>query len=101
MRRTRITSASRNVLRAGRSWVDDGDYSGWRIVFDGVVKSYRVDPDELLVYWFDLRDSREFEREKSLFFSNYVIFGTEEKSGPGRVDCGARGVRGAVHRRRA
>lgn len=56
-----------------RRW--DDDLSDWRVIFEGVVHTYSVDPEELLVYWFHLRDAREFEREQPLFRSNYVIFG--------------------------
>lgn len=47
----------------------------WVKLFEGVVHTYSVDPEQLLLYWFHLRDAREFERAQPLFFSNYVIFG--------------------------
>lgn len=56
-----------------RRW--DPEEATWLPAWEGVVESYSVDPDELLVYWFHLRDGREFQRERSLFFSNYVLLG--------------------------
>lgn len=85
------TKGRRAVLR---EW--DEDAAVWLPVFEGLVHTYSVDPEELLVYWFHLRDGREFERAQPLFRSNYVIFGelftekgkTFSKHGP-LIDYGA------------
>lgn len=63
-----------------RRWVPS--LSQYIVLFEGVVESYSVDTDDLLIYWFHLRDTREFERGGELFKSNYVLFGGGGRQGP-------------------
>lgn len=78
--RVRGAAGRRAVLRR---WVN----GEWRIQFDGVVHSVSIDPANVLLYWFHLRDGREFERDRSLFFSNHVLFGADGANGPA-IDYG-------------
>lgn len=70
------TVGSKAVLRR---WDDSA--SQWRVVFRGVAHTYSVDEDDLVVYNFHLRDSREFERGGKLFSSNFVLWGKDGEQG--------------------
>lgn len=73
-----------------RRWVPG--ISDYIILFEGVVSSYTVDTEDLVIYWLNLRDTREFERAGELFSSNYVLFGNDGLQGPavnyGRTPAG-------------
>lgn len=84
--RVKDASGCRAVLRR---YID----GQWRTRLEGVVHRCSIDPSEPLVYLFELRDAREFERAQPLFFTNHVLFGANGASGPA-IDYG----RTPIHR---
>ena len=71
-----------------RRWV--AELSTYITIFEGIVYGYTVDEDDLLTYWLELRDTREFERNGDLFSSNYVLWGKDGAQGPA-IDYGKYG----------
>lgn len=65
-----------------RRWLEDGVYSRWVKIMDGVVHRIQVDPSNPLRYLLELHDHTDYQRDGRLFFSNHVIFGADGNAGP-------------------